>query len=154
MSFSPKKKGNTETHHTSPVRLLHQTIELVQIAEERVYVRVVGDVVSRVDQRRRVDGIQPDGLDSELLDIIEPVNDTCKPTGLYLEESRSLMRSTMKSSARLRNFPLARSLYVAASETHPSDLPRRRRRCPETPWARSDKPTRFSTIPCPRAPRC
>ena len=51
--------------------LRHQAIERGKIAEVGMDAAVVADVVAPVLERRRVDGIQPDGVDAERLEIVE-----------------------------------------------------------------------------------
>ena len=47
------------------VRLRDQRVEVGEVAEERVDVAVVGDVVAEVGHRRRVERREPDGVDAE-----------------------------------------------------------------------------------------
>ena len=51
----------------APMRLRYQPIERREIAEVGMDTAVVADVVAPVFERRRVDGIQPDGVDAERL---------------------------------------------------------------------------------------
>ena len=55
------------------VRLDDEGAEVVERAVRRVHVLVVGDVVAVVAQRRRVERQQPDGVDAERLDVVEPL---------------------------------------------------------------------------------
>jgi len=52
-----------------------QGVEVRQRAEERVDVGVVGDVVAGVGLGRRVERRQPDGVDAELDEGVEPGRD-------------------------------------------------------------------------------
>ena len=47
----------------------HQQVELGEVAEDRVDVAVVGDVVAVVVLRRGIEGAEPDAVDAELLEI-------------------------------------------------------------------------------------
>src|ERR1022692_60807 len=46
-----------------------ESVEIFQGAEPRVNVEIVGDVVAAVVQRRRVEGVQPDGVHSEVGEV-------------------------------------------------------------------------------------
>jgi hypothetical protein len=54
------------------VRRLGERLELVEVAEDRIDVGVVGDVVAEVRQRRRIDRRQPQRVDSEPRQMVEP----------------------------------------------------------------------------------
>ncbi len=56
----------------------HQLVELVEVAEDRVDVAVVGDVVAVVVLRRGVEGAQPDPVDAELLQVRQPGTDSAR----------------------------------------------------------------------------
>ena len=57
--------------HPEPalVRVREELVEVGERAEERVDVRVIGDVVAVVDLRRGVERRQPERVDTELLEI-------------------------------------------------------------------------------------
>src|SRR5208282_4006398 len=62
--------------HPAAMRLCDQAIEGGEIAEIRVDAAVVADVVAPVVERRRIDGVQPDGVDAErvrraVIEIVE-----------------------------------------------------------------------------------
>jgi hypothetical protein len=57
------------------VGLGDQVVEVLERAVLRVDVLVVGDVVAEVDLRRRIDGREPDGVDAESLQVVEPLGD-------------------------------------------------------------------------------
>ena len=61
--------------HVPRVQLRDQLVELLERAEQRVDVVVVGDVVAVVDHRRAVDRAQPDDVDTEQLEIVQVVQD-------------------------------------------------------------------------------
>ena len=61
--------------HVPRVQLRDQLVELLERAEERVDVVVVGDVVAVVGHRRAVDRAQPDDVDAEQLEMVEVVQD-------------------------------------------------------------------------------
>ena len=52
-----------------------ETVEVGQGAVLRIDVFVVGDVVAEVDLRRWVDGREPDGVDAEVLEVVEALGD-------------------------------------------------------------------------------
>ena len=56
----------------APVRLGEQPVEGVEVAEDRIDVGVVADVVAEIGHRRAVDRRQPDGVDTQLRDVVEP----------------------------------------------------------------------------------
>src|SRR6266511_2409080 len=58
-----------------PPRLRNQLIEAVEAAELGMDVAVVGDVVAPVGVRRGHDRVQPDAVDTEPLEVVEPVDD-------------------------------------------------------------------------------
>ena len=47
-------------------------LEVLERAIRRVHVVILSDVVSVVPQRRRIEGKQPDGVDSEAAQVVEP----------------------------------------------------------------------------------
>ena len=58
------------------MRLCDQPIEGGEIPEIRVDAAIVADVVAPVVERRRIDGVQPDGVDAErvrcaVIEIVE-----------------------------------------------------------------------------------
>ncbi len=57
------------------VRVGDQRVEVGQVAEQRVDVARVGDVVAVVDHRRRVERRQPQRVDAEQVQVAEPVPD-------------------------------------------------------------------------------
>ena len=66
--------GDDVDRHLDPalVRVGDELVEVGERAEERVDVRVVGDVVAVVDLRRGVEGRQPERVDAELLQVGQP----------------------------------------------------------------------------------
>ena len=67
-----------EVHHdlqTAPVRLGEQLVHVLQRAEQRVDVLVVGDVVAVVVLRRPVDRGQPQHVHAKISQIIETAGD-------------------------------------------------------------------------------
>lgn len=56
--------------------LLHKLVEVCQVAEDRVNIRVVADVVAKVQHRGWVEGTDPDGLDINGSQIVELGGDT------------------------------------------------------------------------------
>ena len=56
-------------------RLSNEAIEIGQGAVLRIDGPVVGDVVAKVDLRRGIDRCEPDGVDSERLQIVQPRSD-------------------------------------------------------------------------------
>ncbi len=60
---------------TTLMSLRHERIERCQVAEERVYIRIVSDVVAEVDHRRGVNGRKPDGIYPEPGKIVKFGND-------------------------------------------------------------------------------
>ena len=59
----------------APVRLLDQTLGISQVAEDRIDVLIVADVVAGICHRRAVDGRQPDGIYAQRLYMIEMAAD-------------------------------------------------------------------------------
>ena len=57
--------------HSEVVRPGEQGVEVAEIAEQRVDVAVVGDVVAGVLLRRALERAQPDGVDAEVDEIVE-----------------------------------------------------------------------------------
>src|SRR4051812_14859893 len=57
------------------VRVREERVEVVERAEDRVDVAVVGDVVAEVGHRRAVERRQPDRLDAERLEVVETRRD-------------------------------------------------------------------------------
>ncbi|MPM36628.1 hypothetical protein SDC9_83227 [bioreactor metagenome] len=55
-------------------------VELLQSADPRVDVAVVGDVVAAVGQGGGVEGAQPDGVDPQLLEVVDPGDDASEVT--------------------------------------------------------------------------
>ena len=53
------------------VRLAQHGAEIVERAELRMDVLIVGDVVAVVLERRRIEGHQPDGVDAQVADVFE-----------------------------------------------------------------------------------
>jgi hypothetical protein len=53
------------------MRLFEEALEIVEVAVDRVDGAVVGDVISIVAQRRRVERQQPESGDAEVLEIVE-----------------------------------------------------------------------------------
>ena len=64
--------------HAPRVQLRDQLVELLEGAEERVDVVVVGNVVAVVGHRRAVDRTQPDDVDTEQLEVVEMVQDSAE----------------------------------------------------------------------------
>ena len=54
-----------------PVRLLQHGAEIIQGAELRMHILVVGDVVAVVLERRRIERHQPDRVDAQVPDVFE-----------------------------------------------------------------------------------
>ena len=53
----------------------HHRVEVVERAQPRVDVAVVGDVVPAVGERGRVERAQPDGVDAERREVVDPRRD-------------------------------------------------------------------------------
>src|SRR6266511_2675022 len=64
-----------EDPNPPPPRLRNQLIEDVEVAELAMDVAVVGDVIAPVGVRRGHDRVQPDAVDAEPLEVVEPVDD-------------------------------------------------------------------------------
>ena len=58
--------------HAAAMDLGDQLVEIGERAEDRVDVGVIGNVVAEVGHRRRIDRRQPDGIDAEPLQVVEP----------------------------------------------------------------------------------
>src|SRR5579871_584533 len=59
----------------------YQRVEVRQRTEERLDVRVLGNVVTEVRHRRRENGRDPDAVDAEPLQILEAAGDTRQVAG-------------------------------------------------------------------------
>ena len=67
-----------------------EPVELVQVAEDRVDVAVVGHVVAEVGHRRTEDRREPDGVDAEPREMVEAVPDApeiAHPVGVAIREA-------------------------------------------------------------------
>ena len=58
----------------APVRLGDEAAEVAHVAVGRIDRAVVGDVVAVVAQRRGIEGQEPDRVDAEALDVVEPLH--------------------------------------------------------------------------------
>ena len=69
--------GHQVDDHPQPqrVRPLEERVEVGERAEQRVDVAVVGDVVAAVGLRGRVERREPDGVDAEPREVVEPGGD-------------------------------------------------------------------------------
>jgi hypothetical protein len=56
---------------SKPMRLAKHHAKVIQCAELRVDILIIGDVVAVVLQRRRIKGHQPDGVDAQITNVIE-----------------------------------------------------------------------------------
>ena len=56
---------------SEPVRLMQQGAKIIQRAELRMHVLVIGNVVAVVLERRGVEGHQPKGVDTQVPDVFE-----------------------------------------------------------------------------------
>ena len=56
---------------SQPVRLAQHGAKIVERAELRMHVLIVGNVVAVVLERRGIEGHQPDGVDPEVPDVVE-----------------------------------------------------------------------------------
>ena len=61
--------------HAAAVRRREQLVEVLQRAEQRVDLAVIGDVVAEIGHRRAEDRRQPDRVDAEFHEVIEPAQD-------------------------------------------------------------------------------
>ena len=59
----------------APMRSRDQRVEIGQRAEERVDAAVIGDVVAEIGHRRGIDRREPDRVDAERHQIVEPARD-------------------------------------------------------------------------------
>ena len=64
--------------HPAPVQLGDQLVELRQRAEQRVDVLVVADVVAVVGLRRGVDRREPQDVDAEVGQVVQPLQDAAE----------------------------------------------------------------------------
>jgi hypothetical protein len=69
--------------HAQPavVRRREQLIEVGQRAEDGVDIGVVRHVVAEVGHGGRIEGRDPDGVDPEPCQVVEPPRDACQVTG-------------------------------------------------------------------------
>ena len=56
---------------SAPMRLVHDMVEVRARAVHRVDVGVIGDIVPVVAQGRRVEGKEPDGIDPQVLHVVQ-----------------------------------------------------------------------------------
>ena len=56
--------------------LRDQVVNILQCSEERIHVSVISYVVSTVVQRRCVEGGEPQGIDTERLEVIKAADDS------------------------------------------------------------------------------
>ncbi|MNG75476.1 hypothetical protein D3C79_339800 [compost metagenome] len=82
-------------HHDTDaalVGLCHQVFEVGHGAVGRIDGAVIGDVVAIIDLGRDIDRRQPDGIDAQLLQIVQPLSYPCQiaiaVTGAVLEALR------------------------------------------------------------------
>ena len=61
--------------HAARVQVRDQAVEVVERAEQRVDVVVVADVVAVVVHRRPVDRAEPHDVDTQPLEVVEPLPD-------------------------------------------------------------------------------
>ncbi len=57
------------------VRGGHQSIEVGERAEDGIHVRVIGHVVAEVGHRRGIEGRDPDGVDTQPGEVVQPLAD-------------------------------------------------------------------------------
>ena len=57
-----------------------QLIKVIQISKDGIDVAVIGNVIAEIRHRRRVEGRDPHRLDSQLNQVIEPLQDASKIT--------------------------------------------------------------------------
>jgi hypothetical protein len=50
-------------------------VEVVEGAEPRIHVAVVGDIVAAVRERRRIERAEPDGVDAQLREVVDARDD-------------------------------------------------------------------------------
>ena len=60
-------------HYPQPALMgfTNETVESLQIAEDGVYVAIITDIVSEIRHRRRENRRQPNGVDSEPLQVVK-----------------------------------------------------------------------------------
>ena len=61
--------------HAARMRLGDQPVEVGERAEDRIDAAVIGDVVAEIGHRRRIDRREPDGVDAEPGEVVEPLAD-------------------------------------------------------------------------------
>jgi hypothetical protein len=66
---------SSSTRMPAIVQPRRSAVEVGEGAEHRVDVAVVGDVVAEVGHRRAVDRRQPDRVDPEPREVVEPIDD-------------------------------------------------------------------------------
>ena len=57
------------------VQRLHQSIKVLARAENWIYVDIVGNVVAEISHRRGIDRRDPDGVDAEPAQVVDPIED-------------------------------------------------------------------------------
>ena len=67
--------------YVTVMRLVDEPIEVSQGAELRIDVAVVADVVAEIDPRRRVETCQPDGVDTEIDQLVQSLCDAVEVPG-------------------------------------------------------------------------
>ena len=75
----------------APMRLVHEFSKIAQRAIVGMHIPVVGDVVAVVTHRRGVEGQQPDGVDAEVLHVVELFEQAAKiPAAVVVGISKGL----------------------------------------------------------------
>src|ERR1051326_4756769 len=60
------------------MRLLHQRIQILQCAEQRMHTGIVRDVIAEVRHRRGIDGREPERINAKPAQVVQLLRDTGK----------------------------------------------------------------------------
>ena len=97
--------------HAAGVQVRDQAVEVLERPEQRVDVLVVADVVAVVVHRRAVDRAQPDHVDPEPLEVVEPLPDAA---GCRRSRRRPSRRSCAGRPGRRRRTSTSRGASARA----------------------------------------
>ena len=118
-----------EHAHAAVVRFLEHTLEHREIAEVRVDVHIVGDVVAPVGVGRGVEGREPYRVHTQALDVVEPVQHAVEvadavPVAVAEAPGPDVVdHHILVPGSKRHAFPLlTESFYKAAARTQKNDI--------------------------------
>jgi hypothetical protein len=60
------------------MRFRNQPVEIGEAAEDSSYIAIIGNVISKIRHWRRIDGRNPNDIDSERYKMVQALNDSRK----------------------------------------------------------------------------